>query len=65
MDDDKDHDRADDTDRVPALLAGHDAIGNDGMQRIVPNPPCQFECDAMLNGVYPGLLMIPFEAQAG
>ena len=38
MDDDKNYDRSDQADGVPALLAVFNPVGNDDVKRIVPDP---------------------------
>jgi hypothetical protein len=58
-------DRADDPDRMPALLATLDPIENDGVQRIVPDPPCKIERNAMLGAIGRGFRVIPFEYYGG
>ena len=61
MDDHKNRDRSDTSNRMPSLLASLDAIGDGYMEGIVPNPRGKFERDTMFRKISPCLRAIPIE----
>jgi hypothetical protein len=46
---------------MPSSLALNDAIGENNVQRVVPDPPCQLKRDLVLGEVGSCLFRIPFE----
>jgi hypothetical protein len=56
-------DRADHSDRVPSLFPVLESIGNDDVQRIVPDILRKVERDAVLGEIFPRFFGIPVKLQ--
>jgi len=65
MNDQKDSDRADDADRMPALLSVFDPVWDYGVERIVPDLSRQIEIDPVFGDIDPRLFRIPLKQHSG
>ena len=63
VDHDEDRNIANHSDRMPALLAVFERIGQDDMQGVIPNQFCQLESHAMLGKVASRFFRIANESQ--
>jgi hypothetical protein len=61
MNDDKDDDRTDHSNRVPSLFSILETVGDDDVERIFPNHPRQLERNAMLDAILARLLRVPLK----